>query len=142
MAVAVTQTNVPPHLAGLSSGAATGVASLVNMQFRKEHRTLYELYQELKTQVGALYQSDTADRLDELVRRLDEAETRASRIEDLSRQLEATGSELEILEDRMKEIVRTNKDYKAEVADLRNKMGRLEKQLDDSVYCMFDVYWT
>ncbi|PQE20927.1 hypothetical protein CJF30_00002253 [Rutstroemia sp. NJR-2017a BBW] len=133
MAVAVTQANVPPHLAGLSSGAATGVANLINMQFRKEHRTLYELYQELKKEVGALHQSETVDRLDELVRRLDEAETRVLRIEELSKQLDVTDSKLKILEDRMKEMVRTNEDYRTEVADLKNKMGRLEKQFDDSL---------
>jgi DNA repair ATPase RecN len=139
MAVAVNQANVPPHLAGLSSGAAMGVANLINMQFRKEHRTLYELYQELKAQVGALHQSETVDRLDELVRQLDEAETRVSRLEELSKQLEATDSKLKILEDRMKEMVRTNEEYRTEVADLKNKMRRLEKQLDDSMYCVLNV---
>jgi DNA repair ATPase RecN len=139
MAVAVTQANVPHHLAGLSSGAATGVASLIHMQFRKEHRTLYELYQELKKQVGALHQSEAVDRLDELVRRLDEAETRVLRIEELSKQLEVTDSKLKILEDRMTEIGRTNEKYRTEVVDLKNKMGRLEKQLDDSMCCALDA---
>ncbi|KAM3086735.1 hypothetical protein ACMFMG_000860 [Clarireedia jacksonii] len=133
MAGVVTNTNVPSHLSGLSSGATMGVTSLISMQFRKEHRTLYELYQELKTQVGALHQSETVDRLDELVRRLDDVETRVLRTEELSKQLEAAGSKLNIVEGRMKLMIRTNEEYKSEVADLRNKMGRLEKQLDDSL---------
>ncbi|QSZ35109.1 hypothetical protein DSL72_007973 [Monilinia vaccinii-corymbosi] len=97
----------PLKLVGLSPGAANGVQTIVNLQFRKEHCALLDLFGDLKTKV----EKSSAD-----------AERR---VEESQKQLEETENRLKKLEDEYRDLAQKNKAWEDELKDLKRKMKKL-----------------
>ncbi|KAI9640957.1 hypothetical protein NHQ30_010799 [Ciborinia camelliae] len=97
----------PLKLIGLSKGAANGVQTIVNLQFRKEHRALLNLFEDLKTRVDKA--SADAER----------------RVEESEKQLEETDNRLKKLENEYRDLMQKNREWEDEVKDLKGRMMRL-----------------
>ncbi|TGO42712.1 hypothetical protein BHYA_0006g01150 [Botrytis hyacinthi] len=92
---------------GLSQGAVNGVQSIVNLQFRKEHRALLTILEDLRTKVDKT--SADAER----------------RFEESQKQLKDTENRLEKLENEWRDLIQKNKEWEGEVKSLKEKMERL-----------------
>lgn len=101
--------NSPLKLVGLSQGAANGVQTIVNLQFRKEHRALLDLFEDLKTRMDKT--SASAER----------------RFEESQKQLEETENRLEKLENETRDLMQKNKEWENEVKDLKDKIMKLSE---------------
>ncbi|KAF5878475.1 uncharacterized protein Bfra_000641 [Botrytis fragariae] len=94
----------PLKRVGLSQGAVNGVQSIVNLQFRKEHRSLFTLLEDLRTKVDKA--SADAER----------------RFEESQKQLKDTESRLEKLEDESRAWMQMKREWEGEVTSLKEKM--------------------
>ncbi|KAF7958672.1 hypothetical protein EAE96_002206 [Botrytis aclada] len=92
---------------GLSQGAINGVQSIVNLQFRKEHRALLTLLEDLRTTIDKT--SADAER----------------RFEESQKQLKDTENRLEKLENEWRDLMQRNREWEGEVKSLKEKMERL-----------------
>ncbi|CAD6448202.1 751e1b82-90c8-40d8-bdba-01abec7313b4 [Sclerotinia trifoliorum] len=96
--------NSPLKLVGLSQGAASGVQAIVNLEFRKEHRALLKLFEDLKTRTDKI-SAEAERRLTEYQKQLEESETRFEKLENESKELmqkiRRREDELKDLKDRM-----------------------------------------
>ncbi|TGO62929.1 hypothetical protein BCON_0016g00220 [Botryotinia convoluta] len=97
----------PLKRVGLSQGAINGVQSIVNLQFRNEHRALLTLLEDLGTRIDKT--SVDAER----------------RFEESQKQLKDTENRLEKLENESKDLMQKNKEWEGEVKGLKEKMERL-----------------
>ncbi|TGO30280.1 hypothetical protein BPAE_0006g00200 [Botrytis paeoniae] len=97
----------PLKRVGLSQGAVNGVQSIVNLQFRKEHRSLFTLLEGLRTKIDKT--SADAER----------------RFEESQKQLKDTENRLEKLENESRDWMQRNREWEGEVKSLKEKMERL-----------------
>ncbi|KAF7892819.1 uncharacterized protein EAF02_000357 [Botrytis sinoallii] len=97
----------PLKRAGLCQEAINGVQRIVNFQFRKEHRALLTILEDLKTKVDKT--SADAER----------------RFEESQKQLKDTENRLEKLENESRDLIQKNKEWEGEVRGLKEKMERL-----------------
>ncbi|KAB8302249.1 hypothetical protein EYC80_005692 [Monilinia laxa] len=95
------------NLVGLSQGAANGVHTIVNLQFRKEHNALLNLFGDLKTKV----EKSSADS--------------ERRVQESQKQLEETENRLKKLENECHDLAQKNREWEDELKDLKGKMENL-----------------
>ncbi|KAF7913613.1 uncharacterized protein EAF01_000019 [Botrytis porri] len=97
----------PLKRVGLSQGATNGIQSIVHLQFRKEHRSLLTLFEDLKIKIDKT--SADAER----------------RFEESQKQLKDTENRLEKLENEWRDLMQRNRKWEDEVRSLKEKMERL-----------------
>ncbi|TGO65346.1 hypothetical protein BOTNAR_0079g00130 [Botryotinia narcissicola] len=105
--MAVVFAKSPLERVGLSQGAVNGVQSIVNLQFRKEHRALLTILEDLRTKVDKT--SADAER----------------RFEESQKQLKDTENRLEKLENEWRDLIQKCKGWEGEVKSLKEEMERL-----------------
>ncbi|KAF7906276.1 hypothetical protein EAF00_000555 [Botryotinia globosa] len=105
--MAVVFAKSPLERVGLSQGAVNGVQSIVNLQFRKEHRALLTILEDLRIKIDKT--SADAER----------------RFEESQKQLKDTENRLEKLENEWRDLIQKNKEWEGEVKSLKEKMERL-----------------
>ncbi|KAJ8070234.1 hypothetical protein OCU04_000619 [Sclerotinia nivalis] len=107
--------NSPLKLVGLSQGAVSGVQAIVNLEFRKEHRALLKLFEDLKTRTDKT-SAEAERKLKEYQKQLEESETR-----------------FEKLENESKELMQKNRQWEDELKDLKDKMMKFTEFMEAGI---------
>lgn len=107
--------NSPLKLVGLSQGAASGVQAIVNLEFRKEHRALLKLFEDLKTSTDKT--SVEAER----------------RLKECQKQLEESEIRFEKLENESKELMQKNRQWEDEIKDLKDRMMKFTEFMEAGI---------
>ncbi|KAF7877528.1 hypothetical protein EAF04_001205 [Stromatinia cepivora] len=105
----------PLKLVGLSQGAVSGVQAIVNLEFRKEHRALLKLLEDLKTRIDKT-SAEAECKLKEYQKQLEESETRFEKLENESRGL-----------------MQKNRQWEDEVKDLKDKMMKFSEFMEAGI---------
>lgn len=96
-----------------------GVQSIVNLQFRKEHRALLTILEDLRTKV----EKSSAD----AERQFEESQKQSKNIE----------NRLDKLENAWRERIQESKEWKDEVKSLKEKMERFSGLMGEFVLVMW-----